>query len=183
MASIKGKALVASPHLLDGNFMRSVVYILRHDDEGAFGLILNRPTAITITQLFEELLEREITNPAPLYYGGPVDGPLMILHDQTIASENETDLSVQVATEQQRIIEICGQAEGNYRVFDGYSGWSSGQLEDELKSGGWLVWDIDSEFIFADPEEIWQTAVRQIGLDILAANIDATRIPKDPALN
>ncbi len=183
MESIKGKALVASPHLLDGNFMRSVVYILRHDEEGAFGLILNRPTPVTVGQLFEELLDHSLNNSSPIYYGGPVDGPLMVLHDQAIAADFDSDLSVHITTEQDRIIELCEQPQGNYRVFDGYSRWSSGQLDDELKSGGWLVWEIDSESIFADPDQIWHTAIRRIGQDILAANIAPGRIPNDPAHN
>lgn len=183
MQTIKGKALVASPHLMDGNFMRSVVYILRHDEEGAFGLILNRPTPVTVGQLLEELLEQNIPNPSPIFYGGPVDGPLMVLHDQSSESDSDEDLSVHLATEQDRIIELCEHPQGNYRVFDGYSGWSSGQLDSELKSGGWLIWDIDAESIFADPETIWKTAIRKIGLDIVAANIAPTRIPNDPALN
>jgi putative transcriptional regulator len=183
MNSIAGKALVASPHLMDGNFMRSVVYILRHDDEGAFGLILNRPTGMTVGEVLEQFLEHKVTSTASIYCGGPVDGPLMVLHDQPEESDFDEGLGVYITTEQKRLVAMCERNSGRYRVFDGYSGWGPEQLDDELKSGGWLIWDIEPEAIFTEPEEIWRTAIRKIGLDILGANIAPSLIPDDPALN
>jgi putative transcriptional regulator len=183
MQSIKGKALVASPHLMDGNFMRSVVYMLRHDEEGALGLVLNRPMQVTVGQLLEELLERTVDNASPIFYGGPVDGPLMVLHQQAEGEEADEELSVSMITEQDRVIEICSRPGENYRVFDGYSGWSPGQLEEELAGGGWLVWDIGPADIFADPDSVWKTAIRRIGLEILATKIAPMHIPDDPAMN
>jgi len=82
MESIEGKALVASPYLTERNFFRSVVYILRHDEDGAFGLILNRPTELTVGDLMERFLDNPHTNPEPIYNGGPVEGPLLVVHDR-----------------------------------------------------------------------------------------------------
>ncbi len=185
MHTIQGLALVASPYLTDPNFLRSVVYILRHDEEGAIGLVLTRPTHTTVGKLLQQLCGEAIDNDLPVYYGGPVDGPLMLLQECT---EEETP-SIYIASDQQRILEICDPARpaqhcgGQYRIFDGYSGWAPGQLDDELREGGWLVWNLLPEQLFADSEELWQNAIRQIGRDILAGGIDPSKMPEDPAYN
>jgi putative transcriptional regulator len=182
MTSIQGKALVASPYLMDPNFMRTVVYVFRHDEEGAFGLILNRPTKMTVEDLLAQL-EQAVETEAPVFCGGPVDGPLMVIHERADFAELPSEDGIYLTTDQSHIIQLCQADEGRFRVFDGYSGWSSGQLDSELEGGGWLVWDIDRDSIFSDEEEIWEHAVRKIGRDILAAKIDPARIPDDPAYN
>lgn len=186
---IQGQALVASPYLTDPNFLRSVVYILRHDEEGAIGLLLNRPLGTTVGSLLEHLTEVPVHNDQPVYYGGPVDGPLMMLerrHSSTCGT------SMYVASDQDQILQVCSGENASaceepggelYRVFDGYSGWSAGQLDAELKSGGWLLWDIPAEQVLGDPETLWQQAIRQIGRDILAGGIDPSKMPEDPAFN
>ncbi len=184
MENVQGHALVASPYLTDPNFLRSVVYILRHDEEGAIGLVLNRPTQTDIGSLLEQLTETPLHNTSPVFYGGPVDGPLMMLFQ--CPSEGDTT-AIHVASDQHKIVEICGNVDGSgiekYRVFDGYSGWGAQQLDNELKHGGWLVWDIQPEQVFADPDELWQFVIRQIGREILSGGIDPSRIPEDPAFN
>lgn len=186
---VQGQALVASPYLTDPNFLRSVVYVLRHDEDGAIGLLLNRPLGTTIGSLLEHLTEVPLHNDLPVYYGGPVDGPLMMLQRKL---STECGTSMYVASDQERILQVCsGESQANggepevelYRVFDGYSGWSAGQLDAELRSGGWLLWDIPADQVFGDPETLWQHAIRQIGRDILAGGIDPSKMPEDPAFN
>lgn len=204
MYSVQGHALVASPYLSDPNFLRSVTYILQHDEEGAFGLILNRPTQSTVGQLLEQLNEQSFSNESHVYWGGPVDGPLMLLQECLSGGASV----IFAASDQAKILEICsgnqlplgesalGEADqanwdasqkdlspGRYRLFDGYAGWGPGQLEAELKSGGWLEWEIKPDHIFSDPDELWELAVKAIGRDILAGGIDPQRIPDDPASN
>lgn len=185
MDTIQGRALVASPYLTDPNFIRSVVYILRHDEEGSIGLILNRPMRTTVGELLGQLTEQAVVNGQPVYCGGPVDGPLMML--QACHRDQSDSQIVYVASDQERITSVCAEHDpasmNGYRVFDGYAGWGAGQLENELQQGGWLVWDIQPTQIFADAEELWQTALREIGRDILAGGIDPSKIPVDPAFN
>ena len=184
METLQGRALVASPYLSDPNFMRTVVYILRHDEEGAVGLIVNRPMNQTVGELIGELTETEISNGQPVYYGGPVDGPLMML--QACVGVIDNAQVVYVASDQERITDIVTNRDESvsaFRVFDGYSGWGAGQLEQEMEEGGWLVWDILPEQVFGDPDELWHHAVREIGREILAGGIEGARIPKDPAIN
>lgn len=185
MDTIQGRALVASPYLTDPNFLRSVVYILQHDEEGAVGLVLNRPLQTNVGELLEQLTDFSVINHAPVYYGGPVDGPLMML--QECPGPEEGTRVMAVASDQDLITKVCStepeQLVGRYRVFDGYSGWGAQQLDEELKSGGWMVWQISPHELFSDPEELWQTAIKEIGREILSESIDPDRIPKDPAFN
>lgn len=190
MESVQGLALVASPYLTDPNFLRSVIYMLRHDEEGAIGLILNRPMHTTVGELLEQLSGEEVENDQPVYYGGPVDGPLMLLQECT----QEEEPSIFIASDQKRILDICrpnasspsakeGSCKGQYRVFDGYAGWAPDQLDEELRGGGWLVWNIQPQQLYADPEELWQSALKQIGRDILSRGIAPSKMPPDPAYN
>lgn len=185
MKSVQGSALVASPYLNDPNFMRSVVYVLQHDDQGALGLLLNRPMSRTVGELLGQLSGTEMPNSASVYWGGPVDGPVMLLQEL----RESTGTGVYAASDPERILRIAsGETKnlaetGAYRLFDGYSGWGADQLEDELSSGGWLVWDISPEQIFSDPDELWELAVKAIGRDILSGGIDPSKMPEDPAFN
>lgn len=190
MESVQGFALVASPYLTDPHFLRSVVYILRHDEEGAIGLILNRPTHTSIGQWLEQSSGEAVENERPVYYGGPVDGPLMLLQECT----QGTEPSIFIASDQERILDICHPQRsvpaghpkhcgGDYRVFDGYAGWVPEQLDDELREGGWLIWHIKPCQIFEDSEGLWQTAIQQIGRDILSGGIDFSKMHGDPANN
>ncbi len=194
MESVQGRALVASPYLSDPNFLRSVVYMLQHDEDGALGVVLNRPTDRSVASLLEAISDGKVTSDAVIHWGGPVDGPLMLLQEL----RGEGTSGIFAASEQERILEICreglaGSAEndehstrpiaGSYRVFDGYAGWGAEQLQHELKDGGWLVWDIEPHQIFADTENLWEDAVKAIGRDILTAGIDPSLLPENPAFN
>lgn len=185
MESYQGRALVASPYLSDGNFMRTVVYMIRHDQDGAMGLILNRPMKLTIGELLGDLTESSIENDLPVYYGGPVDGPVMMLQ---VCCETEADdhAEVLIACDQSKIMEVINDPSPEQlgiRLFDGYSGWGPGQLEIEMSEGSWLVWDIRPDQLFHDPETLWQEAVVQIGRNVMATGIGIERFCGDPDEN
>lgn len=190
MESAQGFALVASPYLTDPHFLRSVVYILRHDEEGAIGLILNRPTHATIGNFLQQSSGENFDNERPVYYGGPVEGPLMLLQECTQGDEP----SIFISSDPERILDICDPQRsvpaghpkhcgGEYRVFDGYAGWAPEQLDDELREGGWLIWHIEPAKIFGNCEGLWKTAIEQIGRDILSGGIDFSKMLGNPANN
>ena len=179
----EGQALVASPYLADPNFLRSVVYLVKHDEDGAYGLILNRPMEITVGQLLREVLEEAVDIDEPIYHGGPVEGPIVVVHEEEVDGASPVEPGVYLSSDQDDLAAICSKSGGRYRVFNGYAGWAPEQLDDELKLGGWLTWKITKEDLFAAPDEIWQTAIRQIGRDILTEGIAAGRIPDDPSTN
>lgn len=153
MDNLKGKLLIASSAILDGNFNRSVVLIIDHDSRGSLGLILNHP------------MPAEKNRRRPLYRGGPVDlGHRSLLHSAAeLASSDEIidgvffessdDLLVSLADDQHR-----------YRRFSGYAGWSTGQLEYELRSNSWAILDARSELIFHDDGyDLWRRCLIEKG--------------------
>lgn len=180
---LEGQALVASPYLADRNFLRSVVYIVKHDEDGAYGLIINRPTEVTVGQLLRQVFEEELDVSEPIYHGGPVDGPIVVLHEQELEGASLLEPGVYLSTDQDDIATICRATDKRYRVFNGYAGWAPQQLDEELKQGGWLAWRISKEELLLPSEEIWTTAIRQIGRDILTESIATGRIPHDPSTN
>src|SRR5436309_15933666 len=87
MKSLQGHFLIASPHLGDTNFYKGVVLMIKHDDEGAFGLILNRPTENTVAEVWKMVGEEDVDCPQPIFLGGPVSGALVALHGLKSADE------------------------------------------------------------------------------------------------
>ncbi len=183
MASLQGQLLVASPHLADGNFYRSVVLMVKHDDEGALGLILNRPTANSVRDIWRMISESDLDCDRPLYMGGPVAGPLVCLHRLKSCSEAEVLPGVFFAAHKEQLLKIVAQSKRPFRLFTGYAGWAGGQLEGELQAGGWLVLAADKKLVFSEQEDLWEQVVRAIGDDILGPAIKMRHRPDDPSLN
>lgn len=181
MASLRGKCLIASPALVDPNFARSVVLIAEHNDEGAMGLILNRPTDAVVAEAVEELAG--VVEPgAPVFVGGPV-------HEQSVMVLAEFDDPGQAAAivledvgflpADAELAELSGRTR-RARVFAGHSGWGPGQLDSELEEGSWIVGDPEPDDVFReDPEELWAAALQRKG----GAYALLARIPDDPSQN
>ena len=182
MDSQQGRFLVASPHLPDRNFMRSVVLIIQHDKDGAFGLILNRPTNSKVSDIWGMICEEPCPSQQVINLGGPVAGPLIAIHTEASCSENQILPGVHLATQKHFLTRILGQQNRPVRLFTGYAGWAGGQLEAELKVGGWLT-AATAEDIFSDPEHLWKKVTQSIGLDILSPTIRQRGLPQDPAMN
>lgn len=182
MKSLQGQFLVAAPQLRDPNFLRAVVLILQHDDEGAMGLIVNRPGSFSVREAWQDLLDEDLACDAPLYVGGPVAGPLLILHKRAEHSESEVLPGVHIATSAEAI-EAIAEHVGTYRVFNGYSGWGPGQLESELELGGWLTIEASQEAVFSESDSLWQNLTQQIGRRILAPALSPEQLSVDPSLN
>jgi putative transcriptional regulator len=165
-----GMLLAAFPDMLDPNFMHSVVLMCQHNDQGAYGVITNRPTRFTIQELLPDhaLLGR---CSFPVFLGGPVDhSSLQFVHrvptaipgglsiDGRLWLGGELDALGQYLTENPR------EAAQSVRLFLGYSGWGAGQLEGELATGSWLPALSSFEAVFGEPgESTWRRVVRSIG--------------------
>lgn len=181
--SIEGQALVASPFLMDRNFHRSVVYIIKHDKMGTYGLILNRPLNVLVSELLLQVCDETIETDESIYLGGPVEGPVVVVHEMPTEDAIVYEPGVYLTSDKEEFTAICQQSKSRYRVFNGYSGWGPGQLEDELKQGGWLVCPLTKDDIFADSDEIWQNVLKKIGQSILTDTLNVTHIPADPSAN
>lgn len=151
--SLAGQLLIARPALQDGFFGRSVVLLLQHGDEGAVGLVLNRPAQA------KEL-------PFPVFVGGPckMDGLLMIHGRKEWLDEDEGKMEVcpgvylGTTDHFEKATETEDAASDHFRVFAGYAGWGPKQLEAEMNQGAWIVRTGDGDTIFETPvNELWET--------------------------
>lgn len=183
MESLQGEFLVASPHLSDPNFYRSVVLILRHDEQGALGLIMNRPTNNTVASVWKLIGLEDCNCHDPIFLGGPVSGPLMALHRSKFLSQGMVLPGVYFTSQRSAIHRLVLQAKKEFRIFTSYSGWGAGQLEAELAAGGWLRLPAKKKQIFATDDEQWEKLLRQIGSEIMAPALQAAQVPADPTWN
>jgi putative transcriptional regulator len=168
---LKGKLLVATPNLLDPNFRRTVVLVLEHTDDGAVGVVLNRPSEHELVSALPDWEDRAAA-PSVLFVGGPVGAGTAICLGRTAGSD---DISVIDATGDPDDLDGA-----EVRFFSGYSGWGGGQLEDEIDEDAWLVLEADPDDALDDePEFLWSRVLeRQGGVVALLA-----RYPDDPSTN
>jgi putative transcriptional regulator len=180
--SLRGKLILASPVLRDPNFVRTVVLIAEHTDEGAMGLVLNRPAAATVGEAVPDL-SWLAGDEEPVYVGGPVAETAVIVlaefdRPELAGALVEDDLGFigADADEPDRLDGAIRRA----RVFAGHAGWGPGQLEDELGEEAWIVEAPLREEIFTiDPEDLWAAVLRRKGnrYALLAT------MPLDPSVN
>lgn len=183
MESLAGHLLIASPHLPDPNFFRSVVLMVQHDEEGALGLVLNRPSKLTVGQLWRQLEQEPCENEDPLRIGGPVEGPLMVLHESSEHGETKVVDGLYFSTQQDNLVAIVQQRQYRYTLLNGYSGWGPGQLESELEAGGWLTAEASALHVFSNQDELWKLVVGQIGEGIIRDGLKIKHTPNDPSMN
>lgn len=171
IANTKGRLLVAAPTLLDPNFDRTVVLMLEHNADGALGLVLNRPSDVDVAEGFEAWADWS-RPPACLFVGGPVQ-PDSAFCVALVAGPTSPD-GVRPAEGLAPIVERLAVADLERtpmwipaeieaaRIFCGYAGWSTGQLERELREEAWFVVDAaDDDAFAADPDSLWQDVLRR----------------------
>jgi putative transcriptional regulator len=178
--SVRGQLLIAGPSLLDPNFWRTVVVVVEHNEDGALGLVLNRPSETTVGEAvpeLEELVDRE----EPLFIGGPVQPSAVVVLAQF---EDPTDAAL-MAFDDIGVLATASQSDPvagvrRARAFVGHSGWGPGQLDDELSRGDWILEPARSADAFSGgPGELWsEVLTRKGGSYALVA-----RMPPDPSAN
>ena len=165
--------LIAMPNMADPYFAKSLTYVCEHNDQGALGLVVNRPIDMTLQALFERLsltLKHRDLSDAPIYFGGPVQTDRgFVLHEP--AGNWQSTLRVRDAiglTTSKDILEAVGRGEGPQKILVtlGYAGWSAGQLEHELGQNAWLTVEAKDAIIFDLPsEERLPAAMELLGVD------------------
>jgi putative transcriptional regulator len=187
---LTGRLLVATPELGDGTFDRSVVLLLDHDEDGALGVVINRPTPVDVAEVLPTWRDLA-SEPGVLFQGGPV------------ALDSALGLAVVPGTDDdaeplgwRRVVgrlglvdldtppEVLGAEVTRLRIFAGYAGWGAGQLEDELTHGAWYVVPAEPGGTFADafsatPDRLWRTVLRRQGGDLAMVSTYLD----DPSLN
>ena len=179
MDFLQGKLIVSSPSLLDPNFRKTVVLIAHHDEEGALGLVLSRPSdvpAVEAVPVLDGLPGAE----DPVFVGGPVQPDAFMV----LAEFEDVDESAAPIIDGLGFMPADAEpgelAIKRLRLFAGYSGWGSGQLEDVLADESWIVVDAAADDAFADdPDLLWRTVVQRKG----GAFSLMENMPFDPGLN
>ena len=163
----KGRLLLATPPLTDPNFDRTVVYVLEHHEDGAIGLILNRPTDEALTEPLDRWIDLQ-SAPSSIFAGGPVDTNAMIAMAVTKdlmsdATELLTPISGLIAsTDLSADPAIVAAHVDTVRIFRGYAGWGAGQLDLEIDDGAWLLLDAEIGDVFSDrPDDLWHDVLRR----------------------
>jgi len=184
MDSLQGQLLIASAKLVDPNFARSVIVMVQHGEEGALGLIVNRPLETTMKEVCEKALDLPCEVDGQLHQGGPCEGPLMVVHTHENVSDLEVFPGVYFTTDKSKIEWLMQHNEdAAIKFFVGYAGWAPGQLEGEIESESWLIAPADARQVLdgsPSGEEQWSKLMTQL---TLGKYLDPTRIPDDPSLN
>jgi putative transcriptional regulator len=181
MDSVRGQLLIAGPSLLDPHFWRTVVLMIEHTDEGALGLVLNRPSETNVGDAVPQL-EELVDLDDQLYIGGPVQPSAVIVLAEF---EDPTDAAL-IAFDDIGVLGTGGSPEESGagvrsgRAFVGHAGWGPGQLDSELERGDWILEPARKQDAFSGaPRELWSDVLtRKGGSYALIA-----RMPPDPSVN
>ena len=178
----KGKVLISEPFLLDYYFKRSVVLLAEHNEEGSFGLIVNKPVEWKLGDILKGFPDFN----APVYIGGPVKtDSLFFIHTRADIIDESLEIldglywggDIEIVKE---LIMINRIGRDEIKFFVGYSGWVANQLEEELERNSWLVSKIKPQKIMqADTENLWDDTLEQLGEDYSYWS----NFPYDPAMN
>lgn len=169
LKSLRGNLLIAARSLHDPNFLRSVVLMLEHNQEGAMGLVVNSPSSISVSTALAGHFDFPETG-SLVFVGGPVErNSLFVLHNDPSLDQLQAPLveGVYVGTSGNVFEEIvrrasAGDASLQYRIISGYSGWSASQLEGELGRNDWKATPASSRLVFdTEPYSIWEEALRE----------------------
>jgi putative transcriptional regulator len=179
--SLRGKLLIASPGLIDPNFARTVVLITEHNEDGAMGIVLNRPSETTVGQVVPQLGE-VAGEDSPIWVGGPVQPTALVV----LAEFTDLDAAAWIVTADVGFASAeleTGELADTIRrgrVYAGYSGWGAGQLDGEMETDSWIVEPpLPAELFPDDPNSLWSDVLaRKGGQYALIA-----RMPDDPSVN
>lgn len=178
--SLRGRLLVASPGLLDPNFRRAVVLITEHNEDGAAGLVLNRPSDAEVSKLVP-VLDDLVEEGDSVWIGGPVQPNAVLVLGEFLDPDDAAvplfgSLGFPSLDDPEEIVARTTRR----RVFAGYAGWGSGQLEEELAREDWILEEAQNDDAFTEaPGELWADVLRRKGgiYELVA------RMPEDPSLN
>lgn len=173
--TLRGQLLVAAPILHDPNFHRTVVLVAEHDEEGAMGLVLNRPTDTSVGAALPELAP--IAGEEQLVFLG---GPVALESVLALAELDDPDDASELLFGAVGFVQEANVTVLRGRVFVGYAGWSAGQLEAELEEESWLVLPAVPDDAFSDdPDGLWSAVLRRQGGPYALLSL----MPPDPSLN
>ena len=183
MEPVPGSLLVAAPTMADPNFARTIVLLLDAGNDGALGVVLNRPSELEVSSVLAPWAE-VVSGPDVLFQGGPVETDSALAVADVVEDEEPVGWRRVFAStglvDLDAPVELLAPAVSSMRIFAGYAGWSAGQLEDEIAEGAWYVVPAEAGDPFIpDPSGLWATVLRRQGgpLAMMAT------MPAEPTLN
>lgn len=183
MDSLRGQLLVASTSLKDPNFFQTVVLVVQHNEDGALGLVLNRPTNATIQQVWKQIKETPCAAQGPLYLGGPIEGPLVALHAQQELADLEVAKNLYYTVQPEYLEKLVAQNGNPIRFIAGYSGWGPGQLEAEIAEGAWTTGPATREHVFEHNLRLWERVTKELSDARLVGLLKIKHVPPDLSCN
>lgn len=185
MKSLAGHLLIASPDLTNDFFEKTVVLVFQHSEEGAAGVILNKPSHISVGGDLANLGDHansESVDSLTINIGGPCEGPLIALHNSLAFAEVPVIPGVALTVGIDNLKKLLRQKHQTVRLFSGYSGWASNQLDAEMERGGWFALPARTKYVFGDPVDMWRIACGEFG-DEIVTPLAGEHVPSDPSLN
>jgi putative transcriptional regulator len=166
--------LIAMPGLQDPNFSRTVTYVCEHSEQGAMGIVINRPMEIRLSEILDQLdiaTSDQKALDTLVYLGGPVQPDRgFVLHSSEDRYDSTLSITPEIAVTTSRdVLEAIAHGRGPRRMLFalGYAGWGGGQLEDEMSANAWLSGPADEDIIFGLPAgERWRAAAHLLGVDM-----------------
>jgi putative transcriptional regulator len=164
--------IIAMPQLVDPNFHRTVVLLIEKNDQGAFGVVINRVGESKVSELCSGLnVDWGGGDEALALYGGPVGSHQgFLLHgevaDDVTVKSREITPGISIASDMDTFRALCQRPPSDFRVLLGYAGWAPGQLDNEMRGGAWLTTDVNPDLVFHTPlERMWDKSLRGLGVD------------------
>jgi len=173
-ANLTNHFLIAMPGLQDPNFHRTVTYLCEHSEDGAMGIVVNRPMDLNLGDILEQMqipIQKGASVDQPVFIGGPVATDRgFVLHSSNRLWDSTLQITPGISVTTSRdILEAIASGSGPQEslIALGYAGWASGQLEQELSSNAWLSGPADMEIIFRVPSaQRWKAAAMLLGVDL-----------------
>jgi len=181
--SLQDQLLVASPHLRERNFVKTVVLLLHHSPRQAVGLVLNRPRNVTVKELWKIISKEPCDCTQQVGSGGPLPGPLVALHTNQSLADIDLSHGVYLSARREKLQQLVLQKEGPLKILVGHTGWTAGQLDREIQSGAWLTIPATAELVFHDPISLWEELIKHIGESMLTSALHVRHFPDDPSVN
>ena len=172
MKNLSNHLLISAPFISDYIFKKSIVFLCEHNEEGAMGVIINKPIKKNkVDEFLSEIGLNNLNNNLSIYFGGPVSLDVgHVLHESTYKNSNTLKISKSISlTSNDKIIQdiINGVGPKKFRFSLGYTGWSKNQLESEIENGDWMITSAKSKFIFdVSDQNKWNNATGNLGFDL-----------------
>jgi putative transcriptional regulator len=184
MTFLKGHLLIATPELLAPIFTRSVILMLDHSGGGAAGVILNRPTDTKLASLAEKIFDEPSDWDKSISLGGPVPGPLLVLHAVEDLADQEVLPGVFSTIDAEKVRDLVRQKVEPSLTLANYAGWSPGQLEGEIAEGSWVTLPARPALVFWDASgDLWEAVVKEYNGLRLTSMLGIRELPVDPRVN